>query len=229
SIGDGKIVYQLGADIWALDVATSQTKQVPITIVSDLDQLRENWVNDPQNYISAWNISADGDRVVLTSRGRMFVAPVKGGRFVRASRKDSARFRDAIFAPDGKSLLALSDASGEFEWVRVPVNGVGNDEALTKGGNIFRNGGDASPDGKSLAWSDNNNDLWVLDIATKAMKKINENREGIGGMAWSPDGRWLAYQMTAANSFAQLKIYSLESGRSVTLTTDRTNSFSPAW
>ena len=229
SLTDGKVVYQLGADLWMLDVVTGQTRMVPITIASDLDQLRENWVSDPQNYITASHISPDGDRVVLTARGRVFIAPVKGGRFVRVTRKDSARYRDAIFSHDGRTVVALSDETGELEWVRVPANGVGNDEALTRNGDIFRYNGRPSPDGKWLAWADNNNDLWVLNIATKEMKKVSENREGVGNMSWSPDGRFLAYVMSAANSFQQIKIYSVESGRSVALTSDRTNSVSPAW
>ncbi len=229
SVSDGRIVYQLGADLWVLDIASGQTKQIPITLASDLDQLRENWVSDPWNYLSASHISNDGDRVVLTARGRLFVAPVKGGRFVRASRKNSVRFRDAVFAPDGKSLIALSDESGELEFVRVPANGVGTGDALTKNGDILRFRGHPSPDGTWLAWDDNNRDLWVMNIATKEMRKVSENREGIGSMTWSPDGRWLAYVMQAANTFQQIKIYSVESGRSVALTTDRTNSTSPAW
>ncbi|MBI5601313.1 MAG: PD40 domain-containing protein, partial [Gemmatimonadetes bacterium] len=226
---DGKIVYQLQADLWVLDVASGQTRMVPITLASDLDQLRERWVRDPMSYLSSAHLSNDGTRVVLTSRGRVFVAPVKGGRFVRASTKDSVRFRDAIFTADGKSLLALSDESGEFEWVRLPANGVGKDEPLTKGGDILRFRGTPSPDGKWLAWSDNNRDLWVMNLATKEMKKVSENREGLGDVAWSPDSRWLAFEMSAPNSFQQIKIFSVESGRNIALTSDRTNSSAPAW
>jgi len=229
ALSGGRIVYQLGADLWNLDAATGESKLIPISLASDLDQLRENWVNDPMTYLSSAHLSTEGDKVVLTSRGRVFIAPVKGGRFVRATNKDSVRYRDAVFAPDGKSLITLSDESGELEWVRVPVNGVGNDEALTKRGNILRFRGYPSPDGKWLAWDDNNRDLWVMNVATGEMRKVSENREGIGAMAWSPDGRWLAFQMSALNSFQQIKIYGVETGRSVALTTDRTNSFSPAW
>jgi len=229
SMSDGKIVYQLGADLWALDIASGRSQMIPITLASDLDQLRENWVSDPWAYLTAAHLSNDGDRVALTARGRLFVAPVKGGRFVRASRKDSVRFRDAVFAPDGTSLIALSDESGELEFVRVPANGVGNDEALTKNGAILRFQARPSPDGKWMAWSDNNRDLWVMNIATREMKKVSENRDGIDGMAWSPDGRWLAFVMQAANTFQQIKIYGVESGRSVALTSDRTNSFAPTW
>lgn len=229
SLSGGAIVYQLGADLWKLDLATGQTAMIPISLSSDLDQLRDNWVSDPMTYLSSARLSPDGDRVALTSRGRVFVAPVRGGRFVRATRKDSVRYRDATFAADGKSLLALSDETGELEWVRLPVNGVGNDEPLTRRSRILRFRGYPSPDGKWLAWDDNNRDLWVMQLASGEMRKVSENREGIGAMAWSPDGRWLAYQMTALNSFQQVKIYGVESGRSTALTTDRTNSFSPAW
>ena len=68
--------------------------------------------------------------MALTARGRLFVAPVKTGRFVSASKKDSVRYRDAVFMPDGKSLLAITDETGELEFTKVPANGVGNDEAI---------------------------------------------------------------------------------------------------
>jgi len=228
-IDRGRIVYQLGADLWVLDATSGQTKVIPITLSSDLDQLRENWVTNPMDYLSAAHISPDGDRVALTARGRLFVAPVKTGRFVRASREDSVRFSDAVFMPDGKSLLALTDESGELEFARIPANGIGNEDHLTRGGTILKFRGHPSPDGKMLAWDDNNRDLWVMDVATKQPRKVSENREGIGAVAWSPDGRWLAYVMTAANTFQQIKIYSVETGRSVALTSDRTNSYAPAW
>ncbi len=229
SLDRGRIVYQLGADLWLLDVATGQTKLIPITLSSDLDQLRENWVTNPMDYLSGAHISADGDRVALTSRGRLFVAPVKTGRFVRASKKDSVRFSGAVFMPDGKSLLALTDESGELEFAKIPANGVGPEESLTRGGNILKFQGTPSPDGKWIAWDDNNRDLWVMDVATKQSRKVSENREGIGAFRWSPDGRWLAYVMAAANSFQQIRIFSIETGRSVALTSDRTNSYAPAW
>ncbi len=229
SLSAGRIVYQLGADLHVFDVASGQTRLIPITLQSDLDQLRENWVREPMQYLTSAHISADGSRVALTSRGRLFVAPVKSGRFVRASRKDSVRFRDAVFMPDGKSLLALSDESGEFEFTRVPANGVGTDAPITRNGTVLRFRGHPSPDGKMLAWTDNNRDLFVMDVAQGEPRLISENREGVGDLAWSPDGKWLAYVMTARNTFQQVKLYSVASGASSTVTSDRVNSTSPAW
>ncbi|MDQ8155345.1 MAG: S41 family peptidase, partial [Gemmatimonadota bacterium] len=98
-----------------------------------------------------------------------------------------------------------------------------------KNSRILRFRGVPSADGKWLAWSDNNQDLWVMNLATKEMRKVSENREGTGAVAWSPDSRWLAFEMSAPNSFQQIKIFSVESGKNLALTSDRTNSSAPAW
>ena len=48
-------------------------------------------------------------------------------------------------------------------------------------------------------------------------------------IAWSPDSRWIAFSQWATNSFAQIHLYSVESGSLTPLTSDRFNSGSPAW
>ncbi len=229
SLHSGRVVYQLGADLWLLNIASGATSRIDITLQSDLDQLRENWVKNPMEYLSSAHLSPEGDRIALTSRGRVFVAPVGSGRIVRASRKDSVRFREAVFAADGKSVLALGDETGEFEFTRLPLNGVGADERLTTGGDILRFVGSPSPDGKLLAWYDNNRDLWIKHLGTGNTWKVSENREGIEDVSWSPDSRWLAFAMTAQNTFTQIKLHSVDGRRNVLLTSNRTNSMSPAW
>ncbi len=228
-LSQGKIVYQLGADLWVYDIAADAAHLVPITLASDFDQLRERWVTEPLRYLTSARLHPMGESVVLTARGRVFVAPAKQGRLVRASHKDSVRFRDVVFMPDGKTLLGLSDETGELEFVTIPANGVGSDRRLTNDGTILRFEGVPSPDGTWVAYTDNNSDLWVLRVATGEQRRISDNREGVGDMAWSPDGRWLAYVNAARNSFQQVKLYDTETGATVPLTSDRVNSFSPAW
>ncbi len=229
SSSQGRIAYQLGADIRLYDIATGADEVVPIRLASDFDQLREKWVDDPMEYLTAAHIHPEGESVVLTTRGRVFVAPAKQGRLVRASRKPGVRYRDVVFMPDGETLLGLSDETGEFEFVQLPANGVGAGASLTDDGVILRYQGHPSPDGKWIAYDDKNNDLWVLNVANGEQRKINEHRQGIGDLAWSPDSRWVAYSMRAPNTFGQIKLYNVESGNTVPLTSDRTNSFNVAW
>ena len=229
ALDDGKIVYQLGADIRMIDVRNNDNRIIPITLASDFDQLRENWVENPMNYLTSVHVHPEGKSVVLTSRGRVFVAPVGKGRLVRASYKEGVRYRDVVFMPDGKTLLAISDESGELEFITVPANGVGSDKALTKNSTILRFQGYPSPDGKWFAFDDKNNDLWIVNTKNGKERKVSLNREGIRDISWSPDSKWLAYSQAAFNSFQQIHLFNLESGNQVPLTTDRTNSINPSW
>src|SRR5689334_20155797 len=110
----GRLVYQVGADLWMYDIARGSEKMLSITLPSDFDQLREKWAKKPMDQLTAVHIHPKGESVTLTARGRVFVAPVGPGRFVNASRKGGIRYRDVRFMPDGKNLVGLSDASGEF-------------------------------------------------------------------------------------------------------------------
>jgi tricorn protease len=202
---------------------------VPITLASDFDQLREKWVTDPMQYLTAAHLHPQGESVVLTARGRVFVAPAKQGRLVQASRKQGVRYRDAMFMPDGKRLLALSDESSEIEFWTLPASGLGKAEPLTSDGQTLRFTGMPSPDAARVAYTDKNNDLWVLQIKNKLQTKVSSNREGISGIAWSPDSRWIAYSMTAANTYSQIHLYNVENETRAVLTSDRVNSTSPAW
>ena len=225
----GRIVYHLAADLWIYDIAAGESSLVPITLASDFDQLRENWVTNPMRYLTSAHIHPKGESVVLTSRGRVFVAPANAGRLVRATRKDSVRFRDVVFMPDGETLVGLSDETGELEFTRIPANGVGADERFTNDGTILRYQGTPSPNGTWIAYDDHHSDLWVMNAETGDQRRISENREGIGDMAWSHDSRWLAYTMTAPNSFRQIKLYNVEDQTTTQLTSDRVNSFDVAW
>lgn len=225
----GRLVYQVGADLWLLDLATGTERLIPITLPSDFDQLREKWAKKPMEFLTSVHLHPKGDSAVLTARGRVFVAPAGPGRLVTASRKAGVRYRNVRFMPDGKSLLALSDSTGELEFATLPGNGVGEEKALTSDGKVLRFDGQPSPDGKWIGYTDNNNGVWLFNLATKEQIQIAPNREGGADLAWSPDSRWIAWSQSAANSFAQILIYNVETRKTTPLTSDRVNSVSAGW
>jgi tricorn protease len=230
SLSRGRIAYQLGADLRLLDVASGSDSPIPIRLTSDFDQLRERWVRTPMEWVSAAHLSPSGDRVVLTARGQVFVVPAEEGRFVEATRNKRVRHREAKFMPDGKSIVALSDESGEIELWRIPANGVGAGERLTTDGKVLRWNEIPSPDGKLIAHNDKDQQLWILDASTKQQKKIAFAPEGdFDDLAWSPDSKWLAYTVPSRNLMTQVFLYSVASGAITPLTSDRYDSFSPAW
>ena len=96
SLSQGRVVYQVGADLWLYDVAAEVTNQIPITLASDVDQWREKWVREPMEYLTSAHLHPEGDSVVLTARGRVFVAPLS---------------RDDWCAPRGRRASATATRS----------------------------------------------------------------------------------------------------------------------
>lgn len=229
NMDQGKVVYQHGADLWLLDVASGTYDKIDIRLATDLAQLREKWVEKPAQYITSAHPDPKGEKIIITARGRAFVVPVKSGRTVAFTQQKNVRYRDAIFSHDGKHIITLSDESGEFEFVQFATDGTGNIKQLTKDGSVLRYQGTPSPDGKWIAYNDLDANTYVLNVANGVSKQISTNEEFKRGVSWSPDSQWLAFVQSAANSMSQIKIYNVNDGSTFDLTTDRANSFSPRW
>ena len=226
----GRIVYQLGADLHLFDIASATDHELDITLDTDLDQTRENWVGKPFDFVTTSHISPDGDRVVLTARGKLFVVPVKQGRLVNATPETGVRHRDARFLPDGDTLLSLADGSGEVElWTR-PANGVGGGTQLTDDGGILRWEAVPSPDGKQIAHIDKAHRLFLYDAEAGTNQLIATNEiDRFYNLSWSPDSRWLAYTALADNMFNRVWVVDATNGETRPVTSDRYDSWLPSW
>ena len=234
SVFDGHIVYSSGAELWTLDPASGHEEVLPITLVSDFDQLREHWVTRPMQYISSAHLAPDGSAAVFTARGEVFALAPKNGRIVKIAADSATRFRDARFLPDGKSILTISTQSGETEFWKYPANGQmmpdTRPEEWTKDGKVLRWDGITSPDGHFLANYDKDQQLWIFDTKTKQNKLIRQSVTGdFSDLSWSPDSRWLTFVEGATDQFSQIKVLEVMTGKVETLTSDRFNSMSPTW
>lgn len=230
SLSNGRIAYQQGADIRVFDIASGSDRAVPISLMSDFDQLRERWVKNAVDWITSAHISPSGDRVAITARGEVFVAPALQGRLVEATRNKLARHRNARFMPDGKTILTLSDESDEVEFWQVPANGIGAATQLSRDGSVLRWDGLPSPDGNLIAHHDKNQQLWIFDVAKKTQTKVADSADGeFDDLSWSPDSKWLAYAAPGPNQLTRIYLYEIATARIVPATSDRFDSGSPAW
>jgi tricorn protease len=228
SLSNGRIAYQLGADIHVYDIASAQDRAVPIRLISDFDQMRERWVKTPMEWVASAHLSPTGDRLVLNARGQLFVVPAQQGRIVEATRDKKVRYRGGRVFPDGKTLLTLGDASGEVEFWRAPANGIGDASQLTSDGKVLRWDGIPSPDGARIAHYDKDQQLWVYDVAARQQTQVAKSDEGgFSDVRWSPDGKWLTYTAPDTNQMTRLYLYDVEHAKSTAVTSDRYDSYSP--
>jgi tricorn protease len=230
SLSAGRIVYQLGADLMVHDIEAKSERKLPITLTGDFDHTRTRWVKNPWDFVSNVALSPTGDRVALTARGQVFVAPAGTGRRVEVTRQSAQRAREARFSADGRDILAFSDASGEFELTSFAANGSRVAKTLTRDAKVLRRQISPSPDGKWIAHADKSRNLSVLNTATGEERKIlTADAFDFTDLTWSPDSRWLSYAHAGKNQFYRLWLVDITSGERTVLTSDRYHSRSPTF
>ena len=230
SASGARIAYRIGADIRVFDVATGSDTPVPLTLESDLDQTRERWIDHPHDWISAVDLSSDGEKIAITARGKIWVVPKTPGRIVSLTPESGVRWRNAQFSPDGKTVVGLSDASGEVELAELPADGSGTVTPLTTGGDVLRWDHVSSPDGSLIAHTDKNQRLWLYSRATGKSTLIATATYDIPGpMVFSPDGKTLAWVEIGENQLKQIHLLDVATVTRRVVTTARYESYSPAF
>jgi len=234
ALGDGRIVYQLGADVQVLDLASNASRPLKVSLLSDFDQQRTRQIRSPLDALTSTALSAKEERLVITARGRVSIAGTGSLRRVEIAIPEGARARDAVFSHDEKSVYAIVDTSGENEIWKFAADGSGKGEPLTMDGNNHRWALYPSPDGKWLAHTDKKGRMWLLDLATRANALIDDaGKAGVDQhdtAVWSADGRNLAFVRSDTSAQRdQIGLYSVESKQLAFVTGDRYPSESPAF
>ena len=235
AISGDRVVYRHGADIRVLDLRSGADRAVPIELASDFDQQRERWIRKPLEHFTGLAIAANGERVAVAARGRVATAGTGTLRRVDIALPPASRVRGATFMPDGRQVLALSDASGEFELWLFPADGSGPGRQLTRGGDALRWFAVPSPDGKWAVHADIRSRLWLTEIATGKTELLDQVKGGsdnaFRGVSWSPDSSAVAAEVDepAPQDVGRIVLYRLADRKRVDVTSARYPGRSPAF
>ncbi|MDB5748891.1 MAG: peptidase [Massilia sp.] len=234
ALGDGRIAYQLGADLRVFDIGSGSDARLNASLVSDFDQQRVRRVKSPLDALTGIEVASKAERIVLTARGRVTIAGTGNGRRAEIAVPEGARARAAVFSHDDKWVYAFVDTSGENEIWRYAADGSGHGERLTTDGASHRWNLYPSPDGKWLAHTDKKGRTWLLDLLARTNVIIDD--AGLAGIdrsdqvVWSPDSRNLAFVRAGSSERRdQIGMFNLASRVVSFVTTDRYEASSPAF
>ncbi|HDS02430.1 MAG TPA: protease [Firmicutes bacterium] len=227
----GQILYQCAGDLYLYDIEQDNEKKLEISLISDFDQTREKWIENPSDYIEDYDLSPDGRSLLLTARGRIFYASAGKGRLFQVSQKEGVRYKHAVFVKNSGSCLALSDEKDEFEFSRILFGKSQKETRITGKSKTINLKGYPSPDGSVMLYGDKDRRVWLADLKTDEQKEIvRSDYEEVTVFAWSPDSSFAAFTMTAAsNLMTQIFLYDRKKNEIFPVTSERYHSFSPAW
>jgi len=213
---DGRLIaFEHDFEIWSLDPQTGSAARVPITRRGAPAGAGVEHLSLTDDFTEL-DLSPDGKKVAFVVRGEVFAASAKdGGDAARISRTPQAESQ-ITWSPDSRTLVYSSDREGTDHLFLYDF-ATGAEKRLTSGPDADHSAR-FSPDGKSLAFIRGNSELHVLEIASSRERVVAKgifNRPPFTGgmpMAWSPDGRWLAYLSTGAKAFTNVYAVALDGG-----------------
>ncbi len=232
SAHDKAIVYEAGGVLKEFDTVSGKTKTLAIDLsaqTAQANQSRPQWKDAAANMTSA-SLSPTGKRVVVTARGEVFTVPVKDGSVRNLTETAGVREKDATWSPDGKSIAYISDAGIEHKIVIRDQTGSDAPKTFALGKTGYFNLLEWSPNSQMIVFQDNHLQLFVLNLAQGKITKLDESaRRSAFNISFSSDSRWLAYTVSGANHFSQIKLYDFNSGKSTTITDGLSDADNPAF
>ncbi|HEX4423337.1 MAG TPA: S41 family peptidase [Kofleriaceae bacterium] len=227
---DGRIVFSLGGDLHIYQPASGKEEKLAIDIPSERQLARVRYPN-AEKAATSFELSPDGDRLAIVTRGEIMSVAVKDGVTLPITRGSAARERGAAFSGDGKQLVYITDATGEEDIRVIDAWGRGQPRIVVPAGKTgWHFPPVMSPDNKWIAYADQTQTLFVVAAAGGAPRAVEHSAQAeITEYVWSPDGRYLAYTLPLDTDYQTVRIFDTQTGKITPVTGATTSDYSPAW
>ncbi len=219
SAGPEDLVFEMGGDLYLMNLASEKYNEVEVHVVSDLS-VEMPQSKDVSKNISRMTASPGGKRVVFEARGELFNVPVEQGFTLNHTQSSGAFDQNPSWSPDGKTIAYWSDKSGEYEIYLQDSEGKEEPKKLTNRKKGFGYNLYWSPNSKMLAFIDETNTIFIIDTESGKTAKAGNTHWNLGHgarfnypVSWSPDSKWITFTQELDNANNAIFIYNIETNK----------------
>lgn len=228
---DGRrIVYGAGASLYWYDMESGRTAAIDIATPSAAPQRARRFENGSET-LDEFAPSPDGTGIGAIARGQAITMPFWEQAPIPHEGSSAVRRRCFAWMHDGERFVCTSDGDG-FERVELHrADGSAQPELLTDGDVGRIDEMVCSPVKEQVAIANHRYELLLLDARDKSLRVLDKSLGSrIADLAFSPDGRYLAYVWyPGPDNAAIVRIVRLKSGEIHDVTPRMRVDQSPAW
>ncbi len=233
--GAGAIVFEKLGSINLYDLATKQITRVPINVRGDFPEVRPAF-KDLRTSLTSVNISPTGQRAVVAARGWIFTLPAAKGDARQIVEQQGVHRRSPAWSPDGKTISYFTDQSGKQQVALYDVAS-GKEKLMDLGDSpaYYYGSGTAywSPDSSKIAYTDNRNQLWILDVVTGKNTLVDQtifsDPTSPLQSRWSPDSKWITWGRDLESHMQAIFVYNLDEAKKTQITDGLSHAKSPVF
>jgi tricorn protease len=221
---DGKrIIYHVAGDLCILDPKTDRETKVKIDWRSPRTQRNRKFV-PVQRYLQSFGPHPRGKAGAYVVRGKAFRMDNWEGATIQHGKADGVRYRHAQYLPDGKRIVAITDEGGEETLQVFP----GKKLAKLNPGRALDMV--TSPVRDEVVLANHRQEVIWIDLAKGRRKVLDRSDHGrISGIAWSPDGNWVAYGFQETPHVSRIRLANVKTGKVTPITQAVLRDTSPAF
>ena len=201
---NGTLCFGYDGQIYTMK-PSGQPQKVAVTMTVDARSNNER-VMPVTGGVRELAVSPTGKEVAFVFRGEVFVTAVEGSLTKRITNTPEQE-RGVSFSPDGKALTYVSERNGR--WAAYETRRTRDDEPYFYASTVLKETPLIpsakqvtqvlySPDGKEIAYVEDHSTLKIYTLEGKASRVIltsNELDEGDQNVQWSPDSKWILFDL----------------------------------